>query len=56
VVAVEIAIFGQPFSGLFGAETAYAIQFYLGLTMLILAIIALPSATAYDAKKLEDLA
>jgi membrane protease YdiL (CAAX protease family) len=51
VVAVEIAIFGQPLSGLFGAETAYAIQFFLGLAMLILAIVALPAANAHDAQK-----
>ncbi len=54
VVAVEIAIFGEPLLGLVGAETAYAIQFFLGLAMLILAIIALPAANAHDAKLVVD--
>ena len=31
VIAVEIAIFGEPLLGLVGAESAYAIQFILGL-------------------------
>jgi len=54
VIAVEIAIFGEPLLGLLGAETAYAIQFFLGLAMLILAILALPAANAHDAKRLAD--
>ncbi len=49
VVAVEIAIFGNPILSLVGAETAYAIQFFLGFAMLLLAIVALPAANAYDA-------
>lgn len=55
VVAVEIAIFGDPLVGLVGGESAYSIQFILGLTMLILAILALPAANAHDAQNLEDL-
>ena len=51
VVAVEIAIFGDPILSLVGAETAYSIQFFLGLAMLILAIVALPAANAHDAQK-----
>ena len=54
VFAVEIAIFGEPLLGLVGAETAYAIQFFLGLAMLILAILALPAANAHDAKFITD--
>lgn len=50
VVAVEIAIFGNPILSFVGAETAYAIQFFLGLAMLLLAIVALPAANAHDAK------
>ncbi len=55
VIAVEIAIFGDPLLGLVGADTAYAIQFSLGLAMLILAILALPAANAHDAQRLADL-
>lgn len=55
VVAVEIAIVGQPLAGLVGAETAYRIQFFLGLVTLILAIVALPSATAHDSKRRANL-
>lgn len=55
VIAVEIAIFGDPLSGLVGAESAYSIQFFLGLAMLILAIVALPAANAHDAQGLADL-
>ena len=55
VVAVEIAIFGEPFVGLVGAESAYSLQFLLGLTMLVLAIVALPAANAYDARNLNEL-
>jgi hypothetical protein len=55
VVAVEIAIFGDPLVGLVGAESAYSIQFLLGLTMLVLAILALPAANACDAQNLIDL-
>lgn len=55
VVAVEIAIFGDPLLGLVGAETAYSIQFSLGLAMLILAIVALPAANAHDAQRRADL-
>jgi len=51
VVAVDIAIFGNPILSLVGAETAYSIQFFLGLAMLILAIVALPAANAHDAQK-----
>jgi hypothetical protein len=51
VFAVEIAIFGNPILSFVGAETAYSIQFFLGLTMLVLAIVALPAANAYDAPK-----
>jgi hypothetical protein len=54
VVAVEIAIFGDPILGLVGAETAYLIQFILGSAMLILAIVALPAANAHDAQRLAD--
>jgi len=50
-IAVEIAIFGNPILSLVGAETAYAIQFFLGFAMLILAIVALPAANAHDAQK-----
>ncbi len=56
VIAVEIAIFGEPLVGFVGSETAYAIQFFLGLAMLILAILALPAANAHDAKRLVDQA
>ena len=52
VVAVEIAIFGDPILSLVGAETAYSIQWFLGIAMLILAIVALPAANAHDAKTL----
>jgi hypothetical protein len=51
IVAVEIAIFGKPILSLVGAESAYSIQFFLGLTMLVLAIVALPAANAHDAQK-----
>jgi len=54
VVAVDIAIFGNPILSLVGAETAYSIQFFLGLAMLILAIVALPAANAYDANKMQS--
>ena len=54
VIAVEIAIFGEPILGLVGAETAYLIQFILGLAMLFLAIVALPAANAHDAKRHAD--
>jgi hypothetical protein len=54
VIAVEIAIFGDPILSLVGAETAYAIQWFLGIAMLILAIVALPAANAHDAKQLTD--
>lgn len=54
VIAVEIAIFGEPLLGLVGAETAYLIQFILGLAMLLLAIVALPAANAHDAKHPPD--
>ena len=49
VVAVEIAIFGDPILSFVGAETAYSFQLFLGLAMLILAIVALPAANAHDA-------
>lgn len=55
VIAVEIAIFGDPLLTLVGAETAYSIQFSLGLAMLLLAIVALPAANAHDAQRLTDL-
>ena len=55
VIAVEIAIFGDPVLGSVGAETAYLIQFSLGLAMLILAIVALPAANAHDALNQIDL-
>lgn len=35
-----------------GADTAYSIQFLLGLAMLQLAIVALPAANAQDAQGL----
>jgi hypothetical protein len=54
VIAVEIAIFGEPLLGLVGAGTAYATQFFLGVAMLILAIVALPAANAHDAKFITD--
>lgn len=54
VIAVKIAIFGEPILGLVGAETAYLIQFILGLAMLLLAIVALPAANAHDAKRHAD--
>ena len=54
VVAVEIAIFGEPLLSLVGAETAYTIQFFLGVAMLILSIVALPAANAHDAKFTAD--
>ena len=54
VIAVEIAIFGEPILGLVGAKTAYLIQFILGLAMLLLAIVALPAANAHDAKRHAD--
>ena len=55
VFAVEIAIFGEPMLGLGGGETAYQIQFFLGLAMLILAILSLPAAFAHDAQGQADL-
>lgn len=51
LIAVEIAIFGNPILSLVGAETAYAIQFFLGFAMLILAIVAFPAANAHDTQK-----
>jgi hypothetical protein len=54
VIAVEVAIFGEPILGLVGAGTTYLIQFILGLAMLLLAIVALPAANTYDAKRLAD--
>lgn len=54
VTAVEIAIFGEPLLGLVGAETAYAVQFFLGVAMLFLAIVALPAANAHDARFMTD--
>jgi len=54
LIAVEIAIFGEPLLGLVGAESAYAIQFFLGLAMLLLAIVALPAANAHDAQRFAD--
>jgi hypothetical protein len=51
VVAVETAIFGDPMLSIVGAETAYSIQWFLGIAMLLLAIVALPAANAYDALK-----
>lgn len=50
VVAVETAIFGEPMLSIVGADTAYSIQWFLGVGMLILAIVALPAANARDAK------
>lgn len=55
VVAVEIAVFGDPILSLVGADTAYSIQWFLGITMLILAIMALPAARAHDAKWLAGI-
>jgi hypothetical protein len=52
LVAVEIAIFGEPLAGLVGAESAYSVQFFLGVATLILAILALPAANARDARRL----
>jgi hypothetical protein len=54
LIAVEIAIFGEPILGLVGAENAYSIQFFLGLAMLLLAIVALPAALAHDAQRCAD--
>jgi hypothetical protein len=54
VVAVEIAIFGDPILGFVGADTAYSIQVWLGFATLILAIVALPAANADDAGRLAD--
>jgi len=54
LIAVEIAIFGQPLSSLLSPEKAYTIQFFLGLAMLIFSIAALPAASAHDAKRLAD--
>ena len=51
VVAVEIAIFGEPLSGYAGAEAASSVQLFLGFATLILAILALPAANAYDASR-----
>jgi hypothetical protein len=55
VIAVEIAILGEPLVGFVGADSAHSIQFFLGLAMLILAILSLPAANAYDAELLADL-
>ncbi len=55
VVAVEIAVFGNPLLGILGTETTFSIQFSLGLAMLILSIVALPAANAHDAQRRADL-
>lgn len=49
VIAVEIAIFGYPILWVLDAETTFSIQMTLGFVMLILAILAVPAALAYDA-------
>jgi hypothetical protein len=51
VIAVEIAIFGEPLLGLVGAETAYSVQVFLGFATLILAIMALPAANTHDVNR-----
>ena len=51
VFAVEIAIFGYPLLIVFDAETTYAIQFSLGMGMLLLSILSLPVAFAHDAQR-----
>jgi hypothetical protein len=50
VISVQIAIFGEPLSVLVGVKTAYSIQVSLGMAMLILAILALPTANAHDTR------
>jgi hypothetical protein len=49
VIAVEIAIFGYPILWVLDAETTFSIQMTLGFVMLVLAILAVPAALAYDA-------
>jgi hypothetical protein len=49
VLAVEIAIFGYPLLWVLEADTTFSIQFTLGLVSLMLAILAVPAAFAYDA-------
>lgn len=51
VVAVEIAIFGNPLLKILDPETTFSIQFSLGTAMLILAILSLPAAYAHDAQR-----
>jgi hypothetical protein len=54
VIAVEIAIFGNPLLRFLDPETTFAIQFSLGLGMLILSILSLPAAYAHDAQRQVD--
>jgi len=55
VFAVEIAIFGYPILFFFDPETTYTVQFFLGMGMLLLSILSLPAAFAYDAQRQIDL-
>ncbi len=54
VIAVEIAIFGEPLLGYLGPESTFSVQFSLGLALLMLAIVSLSAAFAYDARKQTD--
>jgi hypothetical protein len=51
VVAVEIAIFGYPLLWFFEPDTTFAIQYALAYAMLVLTLLSLPSAFAYDIQR-----
>ncbi len=53
-VSMEIAIFGQPLSGLFSPITALGTQVYLAYLMLFLTMLSVPVAFAVDIER--DLA
>jgi len=51
VVSKEIALFGQPLSGLFSPITALGTQVYVAYLMLFLTMLSVPVAFAVDIER-----
>lgn len=54
LTSVEIAIFGYPLLGFFGAKTTYDIQYTLGYVMVGFMPVSILTAFAYDIQKQTD--
>jgi hypothetical protein len=54
LISVEIAIFGYPLLGFFGAKTTYNIQYTFGYIMIGFMPVSILTAFAYDIQKQTD--